>query len=310
MSRISKIFNSNSDSSESDYSDVSDLEDLDELDELDELENDDELENEDLENDDLENEDDQEESNELQNDEDDIQNQSENEDLENTDLDKENDESDHSDIESDENIEYDDYDDFEENGLLISADDYTDTKTDKVSKKSKVLKNALQLEYFKSKKRVMQLEDVRVPSTQFLEKLLKNKTNAERLEKSVFNHVVRFFKKENIKLTLKSPEFRHKYSHQIFSIMSLSKSKMTFLEIKTKFDEDLDHFSRGTYKNEKINDEKKLRLITHVSEPVSGIHKCKCGCDKVYSYELQIRSGDEGMTVFLQCSSCGKKWRT
>jgi len=309
MSRISKIFNSNSDSSESDYSDVSDLEDLEELDELEdlddleELENDDELENE------LENEDDR-EVNELENDEDDIQNQSENEDLENEDLEKENDESDHSDIESDESIEYDDYDDFEENGLLISADDYTDTKIDKVSKKSKVLKNALQLEHFKSNKRVMQLEDVRVPSTQFLEKLLKNKTNAERLEKAVFNHVVRFFKKENIKLTLKSPQFRHKYSHEIFSIMSLSKSKMTFLEIKSKFDEDLDHFSRGTYKSEKINDEKKLRLITHVSEPVSGIHKCKCGCDKVYSYELQIRSGDEGMTVFLQCSSCGKKWRT
>ena len=198
---------------------------------------------------------------------------------------------------------------------MITTDDYTDNKTDKVSKKSKSVKNAMKLEKFKKQKKVMQLEDLRQPSIQFIEKILsidstKNKTNAERLERSVYNHIIRYFKKENIKVTLKSPEFRHRYSREIFSIMSMVKSKMKFLEIKQKFDEDLDYFSRGTFKSEKTDDDKKLRLITHVSEPVSGIHKCKCGCDKVYSYELQIRSGDEGMTVFLQCSSCGRKWRT
>jgi DNA-directed RNA polymerase subunit M/transcription elongation factor TFIIS len=59
----------------------------------------------------------------------------------------------------------------------------------------------------------------------------------------------------------------------------------------------------------KKTDDKFLNNITCKLEPVSGIHKCKCGCDKVYSYELQTRSADEGMTVFLQCYECGKKWR-
>ena len=310
MSRISKIFASdNSDNSDSDWSDsdIEDIEDIDDVEEIEEIEDVDENEeveedNED-ENSDSENIEKEDEYND--NKEDEVENSDDEKNEEEKDSDKEN-----SDEESDE-INIDDYDDLEETGLLLEQDDmYADYKVDKIVKKSKIIESAMMIEKYKLKKNNMLLDDIRAPSLKFLEKLLNNKTNAERLEKSIFNFVVRFFKRENIPVTLKSREFKQKYSGEIYSVMSMHKSKMTFIDIKSKFDQDINHFFRGTFKKEHTDDEKKLRLITHVSEPVSGIHKCKCGCDKVYSYELQIRSGDEGMTVFLQCSSCGRKWRT
>lgn len=69
------------------------------------------------------------------------------------------------------------------------------------------------------------------------------------------------------------------------------------------------YFDNALFSVCKAQDEKALNNITCRLEPMSGIHKCKCGCDKVYSYELQTRSADEGMTLFLQCYECGKKWR-
>ena len=318
MSRISKIFasdNSDSDWSDSDIEDIDDIEDIEDIDDVDEIdENDDVDEIEDNDNDDVEENEDENSDSENFEEKDDYINEHKEDESGNSEDEKneddKNSDKENSDEESDE-INIDDYDDLEETGLLLEQDDmYTDYKVDKIMKKSKILESAMMIEKYKLKKNNVLLDDIRAPSLKFLEKLLSNKTNAERLEKSIFNFVVRFFKRENIPVTLKSREFKQRYSSEIYSVMSMHKSKMTFIDIKSKFDQDINHFFRGTFKKEHTDDEKKLRLITHVSEPVSGIHKCKCGCDKVYSYELQIRSGDEGMTVFLQCSSCGRKWRT
>lgn len=39
--------------------------------------------------------------------------------------------------------------------------------------------------------------------------------------------------------------------------------------------------------------------------------KCgKCKNNKISYYELQIRSGDENMTQFFNCISCGHKWKS
>ncbi|KAL4919286.1 transcription factor S-II-domain-containing protein [Aspergillus aurantiobrunneus] len=34
-----------------------------------------------------------------------------------------------------------------------------------------------------------------------------------------------------------------------------------------------------------------------------------CDGDRAYFYQKQIRSADEPMTTFLQCSTCGARWR-
>ena len=89
--------------------------------------------------------------------------------------------------------------------------------------------------------------------------------------------------------------------------ISTACSHLTFGELKGILD--VDYFSSMFFEKEKKTNDKNISNITCRLEPMSGIHKCKCGCDKVYSYELQTRSADEGMTLFLQCYDCGKKWK-
>ena len=42
----------------------------------------------------------------------------------------------------------------------------------------------------------------------------------------------------------------------------------------------------------------------------SGVYKCrKCGCDKTTQHEMQTRSADEPMTLFIHCVECGNSWK-
>ena len=44
---------------------------------------------------------------------------------------------------------------------------------------------------------------------------------------------------------------------------------------------------------------------------MTDLIKCgKCKKNKISYQELQTRSGDESMTIFFTCLSCGHKWRT
>lgn len=43
---------------------------------------------------------------------------------------------------------------------------------------------------------------------------------------------------------------------------------------------------------------------------VSTLFECpKCGCNRTTYRQLQIRSGDEGSTLFVHCLECGADWR-
>lgn len=46
--------------------------------------------------------------------------------------------------------------------------------------------------------------------------------------------------------------------------------------------------------------------------PVKGVYICKkngCGSDLFYTWSLQTRSSDEGMTHFRECAKCGSRGR-
>ena len=46
------------------------------------------------------------------------------------------------------------------------------------------------------------------------------------------------------------------------------------------------------------------------SKVLSGVYKCrKCGGDKTTQFEMQTRSADEPMTIFITCVECGNRWR-
>ena len=62
------------------------------------------------------------------------------------------------------------------------------------------------------------------------------------------------------------------------------------------------------YKENKIEEEEEFNFVEHPFEAVDSIMECKCGSKKILSFAKQTRSADEGMTVFLKCLDCNRKW--
>lgn len=56
--------------------------------------------------------------------------------------------------------------------------------------------------------------------------------------------------------------------------------------------------------------EKMLDKSVQKPKAVQGVYKCKnkgCSSDLFYTWSMQTRSGDEGMTHFRECAKCGKR---
>jgi DNA-directed RNA polymerase subunit M/transcription elongation factor TFIIS len=60
--------------------------------------------------------------------------------------------------------------------------------------------------------------------------------------------------------------------------------------------------------NQKFVAHLNLRNQQHVEEKCSEMHLCACGQRKTRVYSKQIRSFDEGPTIFIECIKCGRKW--
>ena len=53
-----------------------------------------------------------------------------------------------------------------------------------------------------------------------------------------------------------------------------------------------------------------IRALEGDKDMSSNMFKCKaCGKSQTTYYELQTRSADEPMTIFIRCIPCGKQWR-
>ena len=51
-------------------------------------------------------------------------------------------------------------------------------------------------------------------------------------------------------------------------------------------------------------------FIENPFEVEEGVHTCqKCGSKRVFSYNRQVRGGDEGTGVFCECVACHCKWQ-
>ena len=60
--------------------------------------------------------------------------------------------------------------------------------------------------------------------------------------------------------------------------------------------------------NKLKNTEDKLRQEQKVKKAVVDEICPKCGHDKLYYYAIQIRSADEGSTIFYECMKCHYKF--
>ena len=69
-------------------------------------------------------------------------------------------------------------------------------------------------------------------------------------------------------------------------------------------------WSSGRFNNLQKEQEEEDAFIANPIEIEEGVVTCgKCGSNKTYSYQLQTRSGDEGITSFVRCVQCGSRWK-
>ena len=80
-------------------------------------------------------------------------------------------------------------------------------------------------------------------------------------------------------------------------------SQLAFIKPQTTFPEHWKKLIDEKYKRDKI-------LYEVRTEQATDIYKCgRCKKRMCTYYELQTRSADEAITIFVTCLNCGKRWK-
>lgn len=63
------------------------------------------------------------------------------------------------------------------------------------------------------------------------------------------------------------------------------------------------------FKHLEIEEEEQIEFASSKPYVEAGVFKCfKCGSESVFAFSKQVRSADEGMSVFCKCSKCKHRW--
>jgi transcription elongation factor S-II len=197
------------------------------------------------------------------------------------------------------------------------------TKPPKVSKVIKKKKRKNQEDEFHIQN--FMIGDVRQLSTSQFKKLLSDE-KSKTIERSIYNFVVRS-KETSLNRKLKKSEideeeFRTLYTSVVYEYINLISNKTDHNELIKRLEDNKSGLRSYEFRDEKFIDDQETKNIEHPprAKP-SELHKCnKCWHNKdmknnpdrgknTYYYELQTRSSDEPMTVFVQCLDCKAKWR-
>lgn len=157
-----------------------------------------------------------------------------------------------------------------------------------------------------------------------LNKQLDNIVISRNIEKNVYNYTIDLAKKKGIKRLWSNEIFRELYLSKIRSIYSNidensyvnnKNFKQNILDNKI----DIDNIStlsmydifpeNWSYLIEKKTKIDKIKL-EFKPEAMTDQFKCrKCGSRSTSYYEVQTRSADEPMTQFINCLTCGNRWK-
>ena len=169
------------------------------------------------------------------------------------------------------------------------------------------------------------LEDpVRKKVVDKLDTLVDNYNKSRNIEISIFNNTIKKARESYLTRKWENQKFMNLYTHKAISVYSNLKKdsyignknlldKVKNNEIKTREIGDLkNHEIFPEYWKEKI-DEKMKRdqmLYTMKPESMTDVFLCrKCKKRECSYYEMQTRSADEPMTVFVTCLNCKSRWR-
>lgn len=139
------------------------------------------------------------------------------------------------------------------------------------------------------------MESVRVQGKDLLSQILKNDNNVRIIE--------------NVVYTICTTDDQYiDYNDLMYEVMGyILKRKGPLKDCMN------DIVNRKIYWNNPCFDNYKECIVMKqdiASQIEEGVLECfKCKSKKIISFQKQIRSADEGITTFSQCSECGNKWK-
>lgn len=167
------------------------------------------------------------------------------------------------------------------------------------------------------------MEPVRTKVVDKFAEALGNRDMAKKLERCVYNWSIRTSRVDDIQLYWENPPFRYRYTTKALSLhFNLKNPKNpTLLERVLSGSLGLKNLTNASPTElfpehwEAVHERvaaRQLRkhLYIDVSTVPDGAFTCsKCKSKKTSFVEMQTRSADEPMTLFIQCLSCSKRWK-
>ena len=138
-------------------------------------------------------------------------------------------------------------------------------------------------------------EEYRKKGLQAIYHIVKNKNNAKKIEKDLYNITLKnLTPNENLKTVY------------FLNILQISEHNIS---IPTLIKEGKLNWKHDSLKNMVFEEQEQDEFIRKPFEIEEGVTKCgNCGSERVYTYSLQCRGADEGSTTFATCCKCGSKW--
>lgn len=166
--------------------------------------------------------------------------------------------------------------------------------------------------------------DIRQNSVKKLNSILKNKTLAETIEESVYNHTCELAQSRNLKQDFDIINFKRLYVNKLLSLY-VNLNKKSYVNNQNLLSRikkgNIDVTKIAWMKPQELFPEKWKELIERKEaseefmylkkhEIETNIFKCdKCKERRCTYYQAQKKKSDEPMTTFITCMNCGNKWQ-
>lgn len=138
----------------------------------------------------------------------------------------------------------------------------------------------------------------RTQGTAALATILENKKNISILERAVYETVA------------KGREIEDDYKCAIYQVLSDLQAQRSIKEIYRSIRAQEIGWKHHSFHTMSQRIAEQNEFIENPFEVEEGVHTCqKCGSKRVFSYNRQVRGGDEGTGVFCECVACHCKWQ-
>ena len=178
------------------------------------------------------------------------------------------------------------------------------------------------------KEKLLENQDFIENRERFINLLLNLDIESEKvikIEESVIDFTIKTAFNRKIQQSWENPLFRKIYVNKCRSLYtnldssSYIKNENLITRVTNRIDFDIENIASMSYQElfpeiwKKMMDDKYKReklLYEEKQEAMTDQFKCaRCKSRKCTYYELQTRSADEAMTIFITCINCGNRWK-